>query len=128
MQSHEEPTAVPPAEIKQQLYHAAASDNFRPGARIPADIDPDRFVVTERSIQLQESIDRAHHKAFVPAIKPLRRLLRNQGAVNDSVIEALYNLAAQTMELVDEQQKLRKRLAMLEQQLREHTPDRQGQP
>lgn len=121
----DESNAVPLPSIAQQIRDAAADDTFRSGARIPNEPDPSSALVNERLVRLQEAIDRAHRKAFVPAIKPLRRLLRNQGAVNDSVIEALCHLAAEIRELKEEQSKLRTMLNMLEAQLPEAARDRQ---
>jgi hypothetical protein len=50
-------------------------------------------------------------------MKPLRRLLRNQGAVNDSLIDALFHLCAQTQEMVEEIRDLRRQLAALQKQI-----------
>jgi len=50
-------------------------------------------------------------------MKPLRRLLRNQGAVNDSLIDALFHLSAQTQEMVEEIRDLRTQLAALQKQI-----------
>jgi len=50
-------------------------------------------------------------------MKPLRRLLRNQGAVNDSLIEAVFHLSAQTQEMVEEIRDLRMQLAALRKQI-----------
>jgi hypothetical protein len=50
-------------------------------------------------------------------MKPLRRLLRNQGAVNDSLIEALFHLSAQTQEMIEEISDLRRQLAVLQKQI-----------
>ena len=68
---------------------------------------------------IQEALDRAHRKTFVRTIKPLRRLLRNQGAVNDSLIEAVYHLFAQNREFITELSKLQRRLFALELQVQE---------
>ena len=61
----------------------------------------------------QHDLERARRKSFVRAIKPLRRLRRNQEAVNDSLIEAGFHLAAQVNELP----KLQQRIAELEDSL-----------
>jgi hypothetical protein len=50
-------------------------------------------------------------------MKPLRRLLRNQGAVNDSLIDALFHLSAQTQEMVEEIGDLQRQLAALQTQI-----------
>ena len=68
---------------------------------------------------IQEALDRARRKTFVWAIKPLRRLLRNQGAVNDSLIEAVYHLFAHNREVTAELSKLQRRLFALELQVQE---------
>ena len=43
-------------------------------------------------------------------IKPFRRLVRNQGAVNDSLINALFHLSAQTQKMIEEISYLRAQL------------------
>ena len=52
------------------------------------------------------------------AVKPLRRIVRNQGAVNDSLIEAVHHLAAQNQEMSEDIQTLRDLVGQLRAQLR----------
>lgn len=77
-----------------------------------------------RAAAIRNAIDRAWRKSFVRAIKPLRRLLRNQGAVNDSLIEAANHLLARTDELVAELSKLQRSLSALEIQIRQLRSER----
>ena len=69
---------------------------------------------------VQNALHRALRKSFVHAIKPLRRLRRNQGAVNDSLIEAGFHLAAEVNEIETrtgaELVKLQQRIVELETQ------------
>ncbi len=62
---------------------------------------------------IQSSLDRARSKAFVRAIKPFRRILRNQGAVNDSLIEAVHHLAAQNQKMIEQMSDLRRLVSKL---------------
>ena len=55
----------------------------------------------------ESEVRRAQAKTFVRAIKPLRRLLRNQGAVNDSMIIAV-------SELIDVTEKMARRVELLD--------------
>ncbi|MEP6821069.1 MAG: hypothetical protein ABI946_01840 [Chthoniobacterales bacterium] len=56
---------------------------------------------------IKAALGLAQRKAFVKSVKPLRRIFRNQGAVNDSLIEAMHQLALQNQDLVDELSELR---------------------
>lgn len=56
---------------------------------------------------IQTSLGRAQQKQFVKSMKPLRRIFRNQGAVNDSLIEAVHQLALQNQDLIEEMGELR---------------------
>ncbi len=56
---------------------------------------------------IQTSLGRAQQKQFVKSVKPLRRIFRNQGAVNESLIEAVHQLALQNQDLIEEMSELR---------------------
>jgi len=96
-----------------ELYHAATSSPRGPGP-------------TFHSIHIYNSLNRASRKSFVRAAKPLRRLLRNQGAVNESLIDALYHLSAQTQEMIEEMSELQGRLSTLQTQIRLLRPEAGG--
>ena len=72
-----------------------------------------------RADRIEKALSRASRKSFVRAIKPLRRFLRNQGAVNDSVIEGVTELYAQTQAMIEEIGELQRRISTLENQVRE---------
>ncbi len=73
--------------------------------------------------RIQSALQRARTKTFVRMIKPFRGMFRNQGAVNDSLIEAVQHLSAQNQELIDQMEELRELVASLRSQLR-RTPAR----
>ena len=126
MQANEEASAVPLQEITKQLYEAASSDPWRPGPHPMTKKIPISLTSNFHSAQVQRSLDRAGRKSFVRAIKPLRRLLRNQGAVNDSLIEALFHLSALTQQMIEEIGELQGRLSALEAQIRQVQPEQRG--
>ena len=75
---------------------------------------------------VQDALHRALRKSVVNAIKPLRRLRRNQGAINDSLLEAGFHLADQLNELQTQTEaelpKLQQRIAELEAQAEAELP------
>jgi hypothetical protein len=75
------------------------------------------------SIRIQAAIARARKKTYVRVIKPLRGLFRNQGAVNDSLIEAVHHLNAQNQDLLEQVQDLRALVHRLRSQLRRMPAD-----
>ena len=113
----QESAAVPPQEIMKQIYDAASTDPWRPNHRVVTRPLPASLTSDPHLPHVYDSLDRARRKSFVRAMKPLRRLLRNQGAVNDSLIEALFHLSAQTQEMVEEIRDLRMQLAALQRQI-----------
>ena len=100
----------------KQIYDAASTDPWRPGHRVVRKALPASVMFDAHLSHVQESLDRARRKSFVHAIKPLRRLLRNQGAVNDSLIEALFHLSAQIQEMAEEIRDLQRQLAAVREQ------------
>src|SRR3954454_24821485 len=110
MQANDDSATIRLEEGVNQLYDAASSEQWRPGAHPPNKAIPLSLTSSSHTAHLQRALDRASGKSFVPAMKPLRRLLRNQGAVNDSVIEAVYHLFAQNQELIKEITELQQRL------------------
>jgi len=109
---------VPLPDIVRQLYEAATSDPWRPGRRPAGEGgDADR-PLGAHGLRIHAALSRAQKKSFVRAIKPLRRLLRNQGAVNDSLVEALFHLHAQSDEMRASITTLEKRIFALEKEAR----------
>lgn len=124
-QARQDSAALPLEEIVKQLYDAASSERWRQSQRGVAKSMPISLPASSHASEIRLSIDRARRKSFVRAMKPLRRLLRNQGAVNDSLITALYHLFAQSEQMIEALSEMHTRLAKLEariQQLRER-PD-----
>jgi hypothetical protein len=117
MQAGDKSTDVPLTEIINQLYDAASTDPWRPSHRVVRKPLPAGLTSDAHLSHVYDSLDRARRKSFVRAMKPLRRLLRNQGAVNDSLIDALFHLSAQTQEMLEEITDLRKQLAALQKQI-----------
>ena len=75
--------------------------------------------------RIHSSLHRARTKTFVRMAKPFRRLFRNQGAVNDSLIEAVHHLAAQNEEMMQQIEDLKGVVNGLRNQLRrtpQHEP------
>ena len=65
------------------------------------------------------SLGRARAKNDIDTIKPLRRLRRNQGAINEALIDALSALIAVNKQMAGEIAGLSGELATLRQQLAE---------
>ena len=118
MQANEGGSAdVPLKEIMKQLYDAAESDSWRPGSHVVTKEIPVSVTSAVHTADVRRALSRAAAKSFVNAAKPLRRLLRNQGAVNDSLIEALWHLSLQAEEMLEEISRLQRRMAALEAKL-----------
>ena len=106
------PMSTPPdplsvTEISQRIRQAAVAKSWRPGHHLssgPASLPETGSFHTSR---IQAALQRARRKTFSKQIKPLRRLSRNQGAVNDSLIEAVHHLALQNEEMREELSDLR---------------------
>ena len=103
----------------KQVYDAASSDSPAAGEDASSKPLPINAKLGLRASTIQKAVERAYRKSFVRAVRPLRRLLRNQGAVNDSVIEALFDLSAQTQEMIEEIAALQARLNVLETHMNE---------
>ena len=67
----------------------------------------------------RQSLGRARAKNDIDTIKPLRRLRRNQGAINEALIDALSALIAVNKQMAAEIAGLSGELATLRQQLAE---------
>src|SRR2546421_13040375 len=67
----------------------------------------------------RQSLSRARAKNDIDTIKPLRRLRRNQGAINEGLIDALSALIAVNKQMAAEIAGLSGQLATLRQQLAE---------
>lgn len=76
----------------------------------------------------RQSLGRARAKNDIDTIKPLRRLRRNQGAINEALIDALSALIAVNKQMAGEIAGLSGELATLRQQLAEQNAagDRAG--
>src|SRR5256885_4474998 len=76
----------------------------------------------------RQSLMRARAKNDIDTIKPLRRLRRNQGAINEALIDTLSALIAVNKQMAGEIAGLSGELATLRQQLAERDPsgDRTG--
>ena len=124
MQANEDSDAVPMEEVVKRLYDAARSDSWRSGPA-PSDNKHIPLSLTSTSVtdRIQGSLTRAAAKTYVRAAKPLRRLLRNQEAVNESLIDAVINLFALTQEMIREISELQRRIEMLEEQLPQPQPE-----
>jgi hypothetical protein len=103
----------------KQLYDAASSERWRQSQRAVAKTMPISLPASSHASEIRVSLDRARRKSFVRAIKPLRRLLRNQGAVNDSLIESLCHLYAQSEQMIEALSELQTRFVSLEMQLQQ---------
>ena len=104
---------VPVEEISGWIQKAATAD--------PGELAAGSFsapATDGHSIRIQAAIARARKKTYVRVIKPLRGLFRNQGAVNDSLIEAVHHLNAQNQDLLEQVQDLRALVHRLRSQLR----------
>ena len=77
----------------------------------------------------RQSLGRARAKNDIDTIKPLRRLRRNQGAINEALIDSLSALIAVNKQMAAEIAGLSGELATLRQQLapRETSGDQTGQ-
>jgi hypothetical protein len=111
--------SLPLEQIVKQLYDAASSERWRQSQRSISTTVPISLPASSHANEIRLSLDRARRKSFVRAIKPLRRLLRNQGAVNDSVIEALCHLYAQSEQMIEALSELQSRFLKLEGQVQE---------
>lgn len=118
MQANEESDRTRLEEIMKQLYDAARSDSWRPGPAPDNQPIPMTLTLSSHTAKIQLALDRATKKTFVRAPKPLRRLLRNQGAVNDSLVEALVHLFSLTQEMINEMSELQRRISILEEMAR----------
>ena len=125
LMSHE-PRALSLEEISARIRDAAASESWRPGhhlGSVPVSLPETCDIHFSR---IQASLHRASTKTFVRAIKPFRRILRNQGAVNDSLIEAVHHLAAQNQKMMEQMNKLRELVSKLRSETRQ--PERPTMP
>jgi hypothetical protein len=108
-------------QIANWIYEGATAKPRRPGRRLqgsqPASDFASRLTTALRSQRIHTALHRAATKTFVRAIKPFRRILRNQGAVNDSLIEASHELSIQYEELNAELLALRAEMEALRKEL-----------
>jgi tRNA (mo5U34)-methyltransferase len=73
--------------------------------------------IVSHATEIQRCLDRAAKKTSVNAVKPLRRLLRNQGAVNDSLMEGFYHLFTDNQKMLEAITDLQSRASRIAAQL-----------
>jgi hypothetical protein len=112
-----DPRAVSVEEISGWIRDSAASE-VTAQATNGQGIGQAAAPVSEHSARIGSSLHRARTKNFVRALKPFRRILRNQGAVNDSLIEAVHHLAAENQQMMEQIEDLRSVVQALRSQLR----------
>lgn len=100
-------TPVSVAEISERVRLAAKTDGWNPGRQFTSHRVPPAERNDFYGGQIQAALRRARGKTFVNKAKPLRRIFRNQEAVNESVIEAAHYLALQQQELTAELNRIR---------------------
>ena len=108
----------------KQIYDAAGPQPGQPDHHPMTDPLPISLKLSLRANRIEKALNRASRKSFVRAIKPFRRFLRNQGAVNDSIIEGLTELFAQTQAMIEEIGEMQRRISTLEIQIRQLRPGR----
>ena len=103
------------AELEEHASKAAPAERREPLPRsVPRELT--KPVVFDFS-EIRQALNRAALKTFIPLAKPLRRWRRNQGAVNQSVIDCLGGTVTVVEGLVAEIQNLRSEIADLRAQL-----------
>src|SRR4051812_26656286 len=108
-----QPRATSNSVISNWVRQAAVSKSWRPGHYLGRDWQAMAELYQDHAARVQTSLGRAQSKTFVRVAKPLRGLFRNQGAVNDSLIEAVHHLAAQNEMLIEQVGELRDAVAYL---------------
>jgi len=109
-------------QIEQWMRLAAASP--RPGGQVaatraPMELRPYRDHPGFDFKKAKQALNRARSKTDVNTIKPLRRLRRNQGAVNEGLIDSFSALIAVNKQMAAEITALSTDLATLRQRLAE---------
>jgi TolA-binding protein len=117
-----EPRALSLEEISQWIRDAAVSKTWRPSHRLVSGPVIISHLTESAWARFHSALERARRKTFVKMVKPFRRIFRNQGAVNDSLIEAIYQLGAQNQEMQEEISHLRSVVRRLQIQLQ--SPER----
>ena len=104
-------------KISRWIRDAAMTQSWRAGhhLRLSAPLSIESSDVHHSRIQA--ALRRARQKTFVAMAKPFRRFFRNQGAVNDSVIEAVHHLSLQNEEIIEEIAALRESVSELRAEL-----------
>lgn len=111
-----EPRAPSPDRIAQWIRYAATAEPWRPGhqldtASMPAGDANDPYT------RVHSLLQRARSKTFVRMAKPFRRMFRNQGAVNDSLIDAVHQLAEHNEQIREEVSHLGSAVAALREEV-----------
>jgi hypothetical protein len=89
-------------------------------ARVPSDVHSFRNHPGFDFKKAKQALNRARSKTDVNTIKPLRRLRRNQGAVNEGLIDSFSALIAVNKQMAAEITALSADLAALRQRLAEN--------
>lgn len=91
----------------------------QPAGRVPADSKPHREHPGFDFKKTKQALNRARAKTAVNTIKPFRRLRRNQGAVNEALIDSFGSLVAVNKQMASEIAALSADVATLRQRLAE---------
>lgn len=110
-----------PKQIGSWIGRVAKTNRPTPDRHRPSKPKPPAAVVPQKPVRrvffdfrlIRQALNRAATKAYVPIPKPLRRWRRNQGAVNQSVIDCLGGTVTVVEALVAEIQELRREIAEL---------------
>ncbi|MEO5722200.1 MAG: hypothetical protein ABIR71_12105 [Chthoniobacterales bacterium] len=105
-------------KISRWIRDAAVAQSWRAGHHLR--LSPPLSIESSdvHHPRIQAALQRARRKTFVAMAKPFRRFFRNQGAVNDSLIEAVHHLSLQNEQVIEEIAALRESMSELRAQLR----------
>ena len=113
-----EPHAASVKEISKWIRLGATANGGQPECELKPGTPSSAPAGELHAERIQFALHRAKLKTFVGLAKPFRRLRRNQGAVNDSLILAIHHLAAQNQDMAEELKELRGLIGSLQSQLR----------
>ena len=112
--------ALTTEQITKWIRLAVASPTSRPATgRTPADVSSYGNHPGFDFKKARQALNRARAKTDVNTIKPLRRLRRNQGAVNEALIDSFSALVAVNKQMASEIAALSADMAGLRQRLTE---------
>ncbi len=107
-------------QIAGWMRTAAPRPLARPGSGRPAEASVRSHHPGFDFKKAREALNRARNKTDVRTIKPLQRLRRNQGAVNEGLIDSFSALIAVNKQMASEISALSSEIATLRQRLAEH--------